>query len=274
MNTDLNGDGIQVGELARQSGLTVRTLHHYDHIGLLQPALRTPAGYRLYRPVDVERLFGIVVLRQVGLSLTDVAAALDDPSWRVADAMVVQVAELDRRASADRALRVRLAMLLEKLPQRRAGSTTSVAELIQAIQEMNAMTTTIRRRIALLVYEDIEAAHRYLVDVFDLGAGLLTRNVTGEVVHGEVIAGDGVIWLHPVSARYRLQSPRTLGAATAMTAVMVDDVDAHYADVVARGATVVEPPVDQPYGVREYTVEGPEGELWSFMTPTAGGDQV
>ena len=114
--------------------------------------------------------------------------------------------------------------------------------------------------------------------MFDFGAGPLTRNELGEVVHGEVIAGDGVIWLHPVSARYRLQSPRTLGAATAMTAVMVDDVDAHYADVVARGARVVEPPVDQPYGVRECTVEGVGARncvvpgqaafLYSLMSPS------
>lgn len=238
----LESEGIQVGELARRSGLTVRALHHYDHVGLLEPGLRTGSGYRLYRPEDVERLFSIVVLRRLGLSLPEVSAALDDPSWRLADALAVQLAELDRHAVVDQALRRQLGGLMERINQQRAVGVASVAELVQAIEEMNAMSTTIRRRIALLVYEDIEAAQRFLVDVFDLGAGPLVRNEAGVVVHGEVIAGDGVIWLHPVSEQYRLQSPRVLGAATAMTAVMVDDVDAHHAYAVGHGARVVVAP--------------------------------
>jgi DNA-binding transcriptional MerR regulator len=267
-----DGDGIQVGELARRSGVTVRALHHYDHIGLLQPSSRSTAGYRLYQAADVERLFSIVVLRRVGLPLEQIKEALDDPTWRLVDALAVQISELDRRTATDQALRAELTGLLERVTTQPDAGQATVPELITAMEEMNDMTTTVRRRIALLVYADIEAAHRFLVDVFDLGPGALVRNDAGEVIHGEVSAGDGVIWLHPVSDRFRLQSPRVLGAATAMTAVLVDDVDAHHAHVVARGAQVVEAPVDQPYGVREYTVEGPEGELWSFMSPLTVDD--
>ena len=128
------------------------------------------------------------------------------------------------------------------------------------------LQTTVQRRIALLVYADIGAAHDYLVRVFGLGSGAIERDADGRAVHGEVQAGDGVIWLHRVAPEFGLASPKDLGAATAMMAVMVDDVDAHYEHVRAQGATVVMPPTDQPYGVREYSVRGPEGELWSFMT--------
>ena len=65
-----------IGELAGSTGLTVRTLHHYDRIGLLQPTDRSPSGYRLYGSEDVQRLYRILALRQLGLSLKDIDAAL------------------------------------------------------------------------------------------------------------------------------------------------------------------------------------------------------
>lgn len=74
-------DHLTVGELAERTGLTVRTLHHYDQIGLLRPAARTPAGYRLYGPAEVRRLQHVASLRRLGLSLDDIGRCLenDDP---------------------------------------------------------------------------------------------------------------------------------------------------------------------------------------------------
>lgn len=69
---------ITVGELSRLSGVTVRTLHHYDEIGLIRPSQRTAAGYRLYSDEDVLRLHQVLVLRELGLSLPDIARALDE----------------------------------------------------------------------------------------------------------------------------------------------------------------------------------------------------
>ena len=68
--------GLKVGELARRSGLTIRTLHHYDSIGLLCPSARSEAGYRLYSDADVARLHGIQALRQWGLGLSEIGALL------------------------------------------------------------------------------------------------------------------------------------------------------------------------------------------------------
>ncbi len=72
---------LKVGELAKRTGLTVRTLHHYDEIGLLKPSLRTEAGHRLYDADDVARLQKIVLLRQLGFSLEEVQACLDRPGF-------------------------------------------------------------------------------------------------------------------------------------------------------------------------------------------------
>ena len=65
-----------VGDVARMSGVTVRTLHHYDDIGLLSPSGRTAGGYRLYDEHDIDRLRDILALRELGLGLDEVADAL------------------------------------------------------------------------------------------------------------------------------------------------------------------------------------------------------
>jgi len=67
----------QIGELARATGLSVRTLHHYDEIGLLVPSERTQAGYRLYGEQDVRRLYEIRALRDLGIPLDEIPDALD-----------------------------------------------------------------------------------------------------------------------------------------------------------------------------------------------------
>jgi MerR family transcriptional regulator, thiopeptide resistance regulator len=68
-----------VGEVATYAGVTVRTLHHYDQVGLLSPSGRTAAGYRLYADADLDRLQQILCYRELGFSLEDIATILDDP---------------------------------------------------------------------------------------------------------------------------------------------------------------------------------------------------
>ena len=72
-------DTLTVGEVARISGVTVRTLHHYDEIGLLRASNRTEAGYRLYGESDVDRLRAILSYRELGLGLDEIAEAVDRP---------------------------------------------------------------------------------------------------------------------------------------------------------------------------------------------------
>ncbi|PBC78786.1 DNA-binding transcriptional MerR regulator [Streptomyces sp. TLI_235] len=69
-----------VGQLARTAGVTVRTLHHYDEIGLLSPSGRTPAGYRRYEDEDLNRLQQVLFYRELGFPLEQIADILDDRS--------------------------------------------------------------------------------------------------------------------------------------------------------------------------------------------------
>lgn len=253
----------KIGEVAAATGLTVRTLHHYEDIGLLVASRRTEAGHRLYSGGDIERLYRISLLRRLGLSLAAIGQVLGDPAWDLRAALTRHLAELDRRLEVERTLRAHLSRMVSNLDADGPPST----DLLEVLEEMTMLDTAIERRISILVYEDIEAAHDHLVRVFGLGPGPLTRDDDGRVVHGEVHAGDGVVWLHQVTETYGLASPRTLGAATATTAIMVEDVDAHFRHAKGEGAEIVYEPVDQPYGYREYSARDLEGGLWSFMKP-------
>ncbi len=76
----MEGKLWRIGEVAKATGLTVRTLHHYDEIGLLRPSERTHSGYRLYGDQDLRTLYEIRALRELGLPLAEVPAALEaDP---------------------------------------------------------------------------------------------------------------------------------------------------------------------------------------------------
>ena len=94
----------QVKELAELSGVSVRTLHHYDQIGLLSPSARSRAGYRLYSESDVLRLHQVLVNRELGLSLEDIRKLLDDPSFDRVAALRRQRAQLVARATQTAAL--------------------------------------------------------------------------------------------------------------------------------------------------------------------------
>ncbi len=102
----------KVGELARRTGVTVRTLHHYDEIGLLGPAERTPAGHRLYGPEEVRRLQKIVSLRRLGLALDDIASLLDEgDGLTLAEVLDLQADRLREEIRS----RTRLLELLEEM---------------------------------------------------------------------------------------------------------------------------------------------------------------
>jgi methyltransferase (TIGR00027 family) len=90
---------LKIGELATQTGLTVRTLHHYDAIGLLSPSERSAGGARLYDRNDLIRLHRIEALKHFGYSLQDILAGLDGkPAGAPLPLLKRQIAELDAQA--------------------------------------------------------------------------------------------------------------------------------------------------------------------------------
>jgi uncharacterized glyoxalase superfamily protein PhnB len=145
------------------------------------------------------------------------------------------------------------------------GDSPAEEQLFAILEEMTMTDTAIRSTTGLLVYDDLAAAHDYIVGVYGLASGGVERDGDGHVVHAEVRAGDQIIMLHPAGPGY--QSPRSAGAVTGMTVVTVDNADEHYARSVAGGAEILKEPTDMPYGVREYGARDLEEHLWYFHSP-------
>ena len=93
-----------VGEVARLSHVSVRTLHHYDAIGLLTPSARSPAGYRQYSGTDLQRLQQILFYRELGFALEEIAGILADPAAGTDDHLRRQHRLLRERRARDAAL--------------------------------------------------------------------------------------------------------------------------------------------------------------------------
>ena len=257
-----NGDGWRVGQLADLTGVTVRTLRHYDQTGLLRPAGQTAGGHRLYDRDNVLRLYRILALRRLRFSLAEIRSLLDDPQWDLASMVARHAEETDRGIAAA----ARLSAHLRAIAGEIGGSgDASPDTLFRIMEEMSMLDTPIRSTTTLLVYDDLPAAHMYLIDTFGLTAGSLECDPDGRAVHGELFAGDQSIWLHPSGNGYR--SPRELGGVSSMIVIAVDDADAHYAYNKEHGADILKAPVDQPYGVREYGARDLEGHLWYFHSP-------
>lgn len=78
MTQELPVDELTVGQVAERFGITVRTLHHYDEIGLLTPTRRGASGYRVYTSSDLTRLSQIIVYRRLEFTLDEIAMLLDE----------------------------------------------------------------------------------------------------------------------------------------------------------------------------------------------------
>ncbi|MDV6300949.1 MerR family transcriptional regulator [Rhodococcus cerastii] len=247
-----------IGDVARRTGVTERTLRYYEELGLLAP-VRDGGGRRRYDGRDLDRLYRIRLLRELGTQLGDV-----DPD--AADLLHLSrqhLADLDRQMAELARVRERVRAVEDRLLH---GALLGDDALLDLLSGLSTEEPAVTRRTTLLVYRDIAAAHSYLVDVFGLAPGPIEYD-GDRAVHGEVHAGDGVVWLHREAPEFRMVSPLTTGSVTASLAILVDDVDAHHARVAATGASIDYPPTDMPYGVREYSVRDPEGHLWSFQSP-------
>lgn len=88
---------MTVKQLAKKCGVSVRTLHHYDAIGLLKPAQVTEAGYRLYDEAALERLYLILLFRELGFRLKDIRGILDAPDFDRNRVLKQQIALLERK---------------------------------------------------------------------------------------------------------------------------------------------------------------------------------
>lgn len=124
----------KVGELAGRIGLSVRTLHYYDEIGLLSPSGRTEAGHRLYAAGDIARLQQIKSLRHLGFSLEEVRDCLDRPDFPLHRVIRLHLSRLRETIELQQRLRNRLEAMADRLS---SAEEVSAEEFIETMEVMS-----------------------------------------------------------------------------------------------------------------------------------------
>ncbi|WP_086827021.1 MerR family transcriptional regulator [Allokutzneria sp. NRRL B-24872] len=114
-----------VGQVAALANVTVRTLHHYDEIGLLSPSGRTPAGYRTYGEADLDQLHRVLAYKELGFPLEEIAAIVSDPDT---DTMGHLRKQRDLLLSKVERLRGMVVAVDRELESRRMGVTLTPEE--------------------------------------------------------------------------------------------------------------------------------------------------
>ncbi|NEP19577.1 MAG: MerR family transcriptional regulator [Leptolyngbya sp. SIO4C1] len=127
---------LQIGELAKQTGLSIRTLRYYDEIGLLVPSHRTEAEYRLYSEADIARLQQILSLRQLGFALKEIRECLENPEFSLPQVIDLHLARLQEQMAVSRSLFTKLSKLAQQL---QISQSVAVEDLITT---MEAITMT------------------------------------------------------------------------------------------------------------------------------------
>jgi DNA-binding transcriptional MerR regulator len=123
-----------VGELARRAGLTVRTLHHYEALGLLRPSGRSEAGYRRYGEADVLRLHRVLALRDAGVPLKDIVPLLDGEAPQpLAQVLQAQIEQIEAQLLAQETLLQTLKNAARRLAQHGDGGD-ALQVLLDAMQ--------------------------------------------------------------------------------------------------------------------------------------------
>jgi DNA-binding transcriptional MerR regulator len=121
--------GLTVSQLARLAGVSVRTLHHYDEIGLLRPSGRSASGYRLYQHAQLQRLQQVLFYRELGFALEEIVRIMGDPAFDVLAALHQQRQLLEQRAVHTRRL---LGALDEAIEAVKKGTVMNEEKMFEA----------------------------------------------------------------------------------------------------------------------------------------------
>ena len=126
-------DFKKIGDLAKQTGISIRTLHYYDEIGLLSPSHRTEVGYRLYSNQDIIRLQQIVSLRQLGFSLKEIHECLKDPDLSLQQTIDLHRAKVKEQMSLSRRLLKRLDVISTELETEQSVEIESLIQVMETV---------------------------------------------------------------------------------------------------------------------------------------------
>ncbi|MEU6040311.1 HEAT repeat domain-containing protein [Actinomadura sp. NPDC047616] len=134
-----------IGDVARRSGVSARMLRHYESLGLVRPMGRTEAGYREYSSEDIRRIFHIESLRSLGLSLSEVGRALDDPDFKPAELVDDLIRQTRERIARETELLTRL----RRIDAAEPADWEDVLQIVALLQALGSESAGRRQRGAL-----------------------------------------------------------------------------------------------------------------------------
>lgn len=181
-----------VGEAAKLAKVSVRTLHHYDEVGLLAPSDRSESGYRLYTVDDLERLQQIMLFRELGFTLPEIRDIVLDPSFDRVSALEAQrnlLAEKVRRTEAAiEAIDLQLREMEEGVPMTKEDASKMFTDLFDgfdpadyedevkerwgdtdAYKQSAARTKRYRKEDWEAIKAEEEATTNAFIELFDAG---------------------------------------------------------------------------------------------------------
>jgi MerR family transcriptional regulator, thiopeptide resistance regulator len=137
----------KVGELSKLTGITVRTLHHYDEIGLLFPLSHTDSGHRLYSEFDIIKLQQIMSLKQLGFSLDKIKELFENPGYNPKEILGMQLEKLNAEINLKQELQIQLQELWEVFDSWQKPTIEQFIKAIELIRNQSKYFTQEQRSI-------------------------------------------------------------------------------------------------------------------------------
>ena len=243
---------LRVGELAASSGLSVRTLHHYDHIGLLNPSGHTGAGHRLYTTSDIRRLQQILSLRSIGFALDEIKLALDHETLSLHEITALHIKRIREQMSKHKTLLQRLEMIEQRILSSRRMTIDDYIETVEVIvMSENKALPNLNKAVPILDVSDYEASMAYYVEKLGF------RSNWDWDGFGSVSRDNVEIFLsHNPEGMFN----------TAMT-VFVKDAAAIHRELLNNQANIDMEPTRMKWGVIELHVKDLDGHRIRFTQP-------
>lgn len=149
-------DLVRIGDLAKRTGLSIRTLHYYDEIGLLSPSHRNNAGHRFYGDQDIIQLQQILSLRQLGFSLDEIRDCLQSPEYSLPQVIELHRTRVREQLALSRTLLKRLDAIAQELETTHAIAVENLIEAMETISMSEQYFTTEQQAVLETRFDEHE----------------------------------------------------------------------------------------------------------------------
>ncbi|MEM7553955.1 MAG: MerR family transcriptional regulator [Cyanobacteria bacterium P01_A01_bin.84] len=156
-------EAMKIGELAKQTGLSIRTLHYYDEIGLLCPSDRNDIGHRLYSDKDIIRLQQILSLRQLGFALKEIRECLENPDFSLSQVINLHRDRIREQIGLSHTLLERLNGVARELQTTESVAVENLIQVMETITMSEQYFTPEQQEVIEARFQDVEPEWQELI---------------------------------------------------------------------------------------------------------------